>query len=256
MVEGFFLTRKETLEHEVNWLKREISKSPKGSVVACKVNGKYRWYHQKKKSGGGYQRSYINAKNNELAKRLAQKAYFRRMLLDRENELECISDYISKRKVTRYDAMLEYDSPYRELLLNSEWAMEQYNRNPSHPENLVVKAPKGEFVRSKSEALIANALFDLGIQYRYECELELSGEVVYPDFTIKDKKSGKIILWEHFGKMDDPDYFAKTIRKIALYLKNGYIPGVNLIMTFETKKEPFVTDDVQRAIMQNLIKIS
>lgn len=44
---------------------------------------------------------------------------------------------------------------------------------------------KGERMRSKSEVLIANALYKRGIPYKYECPVLLpSGIMKYPDFTV------------------------------------------------------------------------
>ena len=94
---------------------------------------------------------------------------------------------------------------------------------------------KGERVRSKSEKLIADTLFDLGIEYKYECPIVLKGYgVVYPDFTILSRKTGKEVYWEHDGKMDDPKYSEKAVRKINSYIYNGIIPGDRLMLTFET----------------------
>ena len=37
--------------------------------------------------------------------------------------------------------------------------------------------------------------------------------------------------------MDNPEYSKNAIQKIEMYIKNGYIPGKNLILTFETSKK-------------------
>lgn len=38
--------------------------------------------------------------------------------------------------------------------------------------------------------------------------------------------------------MDVPSYAQNAIQKISLYTSHGYIPGINLITTFETKEHP------------------
>ena len=53
---------------------------------------------------------------------------------------------------------------------------------------------------------------------------------------------------EHFGKIDDSDYRTKMERKLNTYIENGYIPGKNLIMTFEDKAHPLTIEDVQGMI--------
>ena len=57
---------------------------------------------------------------------------------------------------------------------------------------------------------------------------------MYPDFTFLRKRDGKEIYWEHDGRMDDPDYAEKAIRKINTYIANGIFPGDNLIVSYES----------------------
>ena len=253
MVEDYFKTKTEKLEVEIPNLKRSLERCPKGTIVACKINGKYRWYQQIKNKSGEYSRIYIGQKDIELARQLAQKAYMTALLKDKENELACIKRYMKSRKTSKYRELLGSNSPYRELIGADRWDIQEYEKNQSHPENLIVKAPKGEFVRSKSEALIANALFDSGIQYRYECRLELGEITCYPDFMIRNEKTNKIVIWEHFGMIDDPMYFENMMKKIRLYISNGYLPGDKLIMTFESKTNPLTIDVVQGVITNNLV---
>ena len=60
----------------------------------------------------------------------------------------------------------------------------------------------------------------------------------YPDFTIRNPRTGKLLYWEHFGKIDDPDYAHKTSRKLNTYISNNIIPDIDLITTYETKDHP------------------
>ena len=48
------------------------------------------------------------------------------------------------------------------------------------------------------------------------------------------KRDGKEIYWEHDGRMDDPKYAEKAVRKINSYIANGYFLGDNLIVSFES----------------------
>ena len=101
---------------------------------------------------------------------------------------------------------------------------------------------RGERVRSKSEKIIADKLFSLGIPYRYEYPLDLSGGVrVYPDFTILKLPEREEVYLEHFGMMDDTDYVEKVLYKLNTYEKNKIYPGVNLFITHETSKSPLNT---------------
>lgn len=113
---------------------------------------------------------------------------------------------------------------------------------------------KGERVRSKSELLISDQLNRYGIPYRYEKPVELQDwkktVICRPDFTVMNKRTGKIFLYEHLGKMDDEDYVAANMRKLDLYERNGYLLGDNLVVTHETGRIP-----LNRNVLDSYIKI-
>ena len=54
-----------------------------------------------------------------------------------------------------------------------EWVNASYTNNPKEPQKLIHKTIPGILVRSKSEALIINALFEHKIPFRYECLLQI-----------------------------------------------------------------------------------
>ena len=54
---------------------------------------------------------------------------------------------------------------------------------------------KDENVRSKSEVMIADMYYELGIPYRYEAQLLLkNGKKKYPDFTLLKTKTRQIVF--------------------------------------------------------------
>ena len=81
------------------------------------------------------------------------------------------------------------------------WNEEVYEKNNMYPENLRFETEQGEFVRSKSEVIIANLLYKhrKDILYKYERPLEIVEEekvkTVYPDFTIINLNTGRIVYW-------------------------------------------------------------
>ena len=103
-----------------------------------------------------------------------------------------------------------------------------------YAEHLVHRTIRGELVRSKSELVIANFLHSAGLPYVYE--RELSGTVdqdrLRPDFSFIDD-AGDVILWEHLGMLDRPDYAAGWDWKRAWYARNGFELGTNLFTTSE-----------------------
>jgi hypothetical protein len=100
--------------------------------------------------------------------------------------------------------------------------------------HLIYRTSRGELVRSKSELLIAEKLFSLGMNYQYERVLE--GGVrpgrLRPDFSFVDD-AGNLILWEHLGQMDRADYRSGWEWKRQWYAQNNYAEGRNLFTSTE-----------------------
>lgn len=106
-----------------------------------------------------------------------------------------------------------------------------------YAEHLIHKCDKGHMVRSKSELVIANKLWQMGIDYEYERPVE--GETVLgklrPDFSFVDP-AGDLILWEHLGMLFRDDYRKSWEWKKDWYAKNGFIEGENLFTTQDDYK--------------------
>lgn len=100
--------------------------------------------------------------------------------------------------------------------------------------SLIHKTLKGELVRSKSEVIIANMLYEAGITYEYEKELPLGEDGTrIPDFTIDDAESGMLFYWEHCGMMSDRHYRKRWEEKQAVYAKHDIVEGENLIVSYD-----------------------
>jgi hypothetical protein len=103
-----------------------------------------------------------------------------------------------------------------------------------YAEHLVHRTVRGELVRSKSELVIANYLHSIGLPYVYERELAGTVDMdrLRPDFSFIDD-AGDVVLWEHLGMLDRPDYAAGWDWKRGWYARNGYEVGKNLFTTSE-----------------------
>lgn len=116
------------------------------------------------------------------------------------------------------------------------------------------KTLRGDFVRSKSEALIADRLYANGIPYH--CEPLMGGKgksLMSPDFMALNKRIRKTFFWEHFGMMDDATYCNRSIDKIVEYSRKGHLIGTDFIATFETSEHPLDTRLVER-IIEGMLK--
>jgi len=120
------------------------------------------------------------------------------------------------------------DTARRNTNLFAAAVREQADQLP-YADHLIHRTEKGHLVRSKSELVIANILFHLGIPYEYEQPLELKegGPPIHPDFSFTDP-AGDRIVWEHLGMMSREDYRLSWERRRKDYEAAGYKAGVNL----------------------------
>jgi hypothetical protein len=127
------------------------------------------------------------------------------------------------------------------------WMKAVVVKDPLWPEHLIHITPRGEKVRSKSEAIIASLLYTNNIPYKYEDELLIGDRSYYPDFTIRRPKDGKIFYWEHFGMIEDHNYLEAMENKLAVYRQNNISPWYNLLMTYD------VDGSIDAQMIQSLI---
>ena len=112
--------------------------------------------------------------------------------------------------------------------------------------NRIHATKDGNLVRSKSEVIISNQLFDAGIKYKYEKPLYYDdGRYILPDFTVF-LPDGSELYWEHFGMLGTESYDNDTIEKLNIYDK--YFPK-KLLRTYESGN---ISNDADRVI--NTIK--
>ena len=230
-----------------------MSTLPDGKLICARNGNSIKWYHS-----DGKIRTNIKKSNRPYAEQLAIKKYLTTVSDELISEIRAIDFYLRHYHPSNESVKLLTEKPgYRELLspyfqtLSAEqaaWAMTDYDRNMKYPQHLKHQACSGNMVRSKSEALIDYILTTNKIAFRYECCLELGGTILYPDFTILHPRTNKIIYWEHFGMMND-DFYSKNVgSKLQLYISNGIIPSIDLIMTFETSSQPLDMRTVERIV--------
>ncbi len=111
-------------------------------------------------------------------------------------------------------------------------------------EGLIHKAAKpGLIVRSKSELIIADHLYNAHIDFEYEKLLKENGRQYIPDFSFVDA-SGDRIIWEHLGMLDVPAYRQAWDKKKAFYESIGYVEGENLFTTRDHENGSFNSQEI------------
>lgn len=132
-------------------------------------------------------------------------------------------------------------------------------------ERLIHLTARGEFVRSKSEVIIANHLHrppdnEPSIEYLYEKPLTLGEQTRYPDFTIDDEESGITYYWEHCGMLHIPEYERRWEKKLAWYRENDILPSEEgggdagtLIITRDSEKGAISSPEIERIIRDDIL---
>lgn len=245
---------REQIIKKMHGIERQQKKLPEGKLI-CSHTGKYcKW-----ECSNGKTKTYIPKKDRILAEKLAAKKYLSALWDDLAHEKYAIDLYL--RSHSNYKSKVEElltASPEVEKLLSpyfnpvsrelTEWMKSPYETNPQNPEHLTQKIGPNEFVRSKSEAMIAKVLKQHKIPYRYEEKLLLDEIELYPDFTIRHPKTGEMYYWEHFGLLDKPDYVRKMHFKLKIFTKHNIMPGINLITTYENQDVPLTFEMIEMMV--------
>lgn len=187
-----------------------------------------------------------------LVKRLAQRDYDLCIIKKAEERIKAIEHFLELYDRTCLKKLYQKTNSYRTALIAPtvlsdeefvrQWQALEYKGKPFEDDENIILTERGERVRSKSEKIIADKLYALGIPYRYEYPLVLSGGVkVYPDFTILRMPMREEVYLEHFGMMDDLEYVDTALYKLSSYEKNGIYLGVDLFVTHETGKRALNT---------------
>ena len=230
------------------FLDHAISDAPPGRLVISSSNRTKQFFQKTDASSG--KGIYIDKKNLPLISALAQKDYDRALshqlevqltklqksaaLLPDENDLYNVYDSLSAARKELVTPRLLSDKQYSE-----EWMAVKYSGNPYPFDHQSQQTERGESVRSKSEKIIADKLWSMGIPYRYEYPVHLEDfGTVYPDFTLLNRSTREEVYLEHFGMMDKPEYANKALLKLQAYAKNGIYQGKNLLVSFESRDVP------------------
>ena len=243
---------------ELSAAKNCLRNAPAGTLKCVKTGRQVYYYCRADNTV-----KYIKRREHGLARALALKEFYqikRKRLEKNIAALEhLIKQYEDSSDATVMAAMGRHHAgPIKDLLYSDDilrkWAGAKQDTNGLFPEQLRQPTLCGIKVRSKSEAMIADELFRSKIPFRYESPLNISGQNHYPDFTILHPGTRKVLLWEHFGLMSDPQYRRKALVKIDAYAGAGYRIGDDLICTFEWDDLPLDPGEVHRIITDLLLR--
>ncbi len=232
-------------------LKEKLKSAPKGNLRISNSHAKPEYYYKPEGDKGG-NGSYIKQKDLGKAVAIAQRDYDRQLLVSIEKHITLMEGFLERYVCMKPENIYDTLNFYRKQLVTplvisdteyvKQWLGVEYQGKQFDEDISSIITEKGERVRSKSEKIIADKLYSMGIPYRYEHPLTLSSGIqVYPDFTMLKMPERKEVYLEHFGLLDDSAYLESTMRKLNLYSENGIFLGDNLFITCETGRYPLST---------------
>ena len=134
------------------------------------------------------------------------------------------------------------------------WISRKAADEKPYRENLKYRTLKGDYVRSKSELVLSNLLYSLGIEYTYGPKVILGGQEREADFFVVSKLDRRrTYYWEHCGMMDDPEYRRRFGEKMEAYRAEGYREGKDLIVTYEDRNSGLDTLEMLTVLTVNRI---
>lgn len=203
-------------------LNKNMKTFPEGRLEKRAVRNHIEFYLHTYKNGVRKAKYLSVEKDRELIEVLWNKA---EKLPEIKAELKFTSSVI-RRLVPVAREMLKYFSMPDQILPPIASQKQEYRNE------LTIKTNRGEMVRSKSEKIIADALYSLNLDYRYEAAIKLNGMTLYPDFTVINPLNGQTYYWEHLGLSTDK-YLQDWAFKKRIYNENNIAESKNLIVTTE-----------------------
>ncbi len=239
--------------------KQELAHAPTGVIRLATSRGYPQFYLSDTTSEKG---RYLSANDMPLITKMCQRDYNKKILI-KLNELQK-----KEERGERFNLENELDNVYLSFRIGKralitpiiptldDFIINWYKKYTNSMNPIPISAPiiteRGETVRSKSEKIIADKLYKLGIPYVYEAAYKLSNTTKYPDFLVLNKNTRKTYLWEHFGMADREDYSESNLAKLADYEKNGLLIGEDVICSFETNDTPISNSALEKKILTYL----
>lgn len=259
--------RKHEVALQIEKLEKSLQNAPESRLRVSMRKGHPRFYEVTGK--GDTTGKYLTNDQGDRIKRLAQADYEKKALFMLRKESRLINALV--KFYERANSMGEefFSGPEellpglmiparRELIVpitmdqkayTENWLADSYERK-GFSENAPVYMTKSKIrVRSKTEWMIAEMLENKEVPFYYERPIVLHGiGKIHPDFIVLNRKRRKTYFWEHLGMLDNETYRANALNRIEQYILNGYYPGRNLILTYESATNPINSKIIEKTI--------
>lgn len=246
----------------IGGISHRLKRSPKGYLRIVKKGHGYQYYLRSGKED--IEGKYLPISKRGVAIGIAQRDYDQKLLQVLEKQQKIIGRFLNEYDPGAVRRVYEELSNPRKQLVTpmflteeefvKQWQNEPYDRLGFGKEEPEYYTARGERVRSKSEILIADALYRHKIPYRYEFPVYNKGVIIAaPDFNCLNVRLRKEYFWEHLGMMGEEKYADRNVKKLEKYTFAEDFDETNLIITMETDNKPLDTRVIDEKIRRFLL---
>lgn len=236
--------RKE-LEERKDLLEKELQQLPSGDLH-CYMSHGVECYSERMPAKGNAKKETRRgiAKDRDRLLKLVRKQYASKAIKLIDKDIKAIDTLLRWYKPTDENSVMEdfvkkhpalTEGIYYGQMSYEKWAEQFEPTNNFYSESLKSTAADGSRRRSLGEIIIASRLDHYGIPFRYEAEIGHPDIPYVPDFTIIRPRDGKVIYWEHLGKVNDQEYLDNNKHKFEVYEMYGIVPWDNLIVSYSQR---------------------
>lgn len=234
--EYYYLEQLKTHFSRKMYLLEAIKHYPEGWLVIHKKGNRQCIYLHKYTNGKRSQKYLSVKKDRNLISALQKK----------KTELPALKEELAFRKKALVSMRTQAKKILKKTKLHLSRGEPFFSENTIEPKQLKYTTNRGEKVRSKTEKIIADLLYQYHIDYKYEKALKLTYyKEIFPDFTILSPLNGQTYYWEHNG-LNTEEYLERWDTKKQIYENSNINTGNYLIVTTEED-----IDDFQKIIEEN-----
>lgn len=208
-----------------------------------------------------------NADTSEVQK-IRENRLYKETLIVIERNIRAMEDFLSVYRETRVENITEllprvYKLPHDAVRMSLEpevdnWLKEKQKIKDSYPvfnpAGLTCRAFDGTMMRSRAECVHYEAFFLYDVPSIFELPYETANDVLSPDFTALDVFTMESKAFEHLGNWFHKDlvkrrqYRTESIDRWDQFRQLGFVPEVNLLLTFGSGDSSFDAQAIHRKI--------
>lgn len=235
---------KDTHALKINWLRTQLSKLPRGTIVAH-GNIEHVIVYPKRELNikNRFQRSLATDEGKQLAAQVIRYSEYAREFKELETlwkqtyripvpTINVCNEMLYQRK--------ENDMVTPRLVLDERAYECMVPKKNNHPKDRWIEF-NGVLYRSIQERIIAEVITAFGWDFKYEVSYKYDNNIMSCDFTIYIRELGRVVLLEFLGMMDSERYLLKVKKKMGEYASMGLVEDKDVIYIFADEKDSINT---------------